>query len=234
MEILAIIPARGGSKGIPRKNVQLLGGKPLIAWSIEAALKAPSVGRVVVSTDDAEIGDVSHKYGAEVVWRPANISGDEATSESALEHVLKTLAERDSYRPDLVVFLQATSPLRASGDVQGAINTMLDSGVDSLFSGCPIEGFIWARYLDDAVRPINFDPNHRLRRQDRIGTHWEENGSIYVFYPWVLEQYSRRIAGHVAVYPMGRLNSYQVDEPADLELMERLLRGRSNTELLHA
>ncbi len=70
MEILAIIPARGGSKGIPRKNVQPLGGKPLIAWSIEAALEAPSVNRVVVSTDDAEIGDVSHKYGAEVVWRP--------------------------------------------------------------------------------------------------------------------------------------------------------------------
>ncbi len=221
MEVLAIIPARGGSKGIPHKNLVPFGGKPLIAWSIEAALETPSVTHVIVSTDDHEIAQTSNFYGAEVIWRPDEISGDEATSESALIHVLDSL----DYSPDVVVFLQATSPLRRSGDVQGAIDKFLSEDADSLFSGRPIEGFIWAQYLDKPVRPINFDPNHRERRQDRIGVHWEENGSIYVFKPIILRRYNRRLAGKVAVYEMDPLDSFQIDEPKDLEMMARLISG---------
>ena len=122
--VLAIIPARGGSKGIPRKNVRPLLGRPLLAHSIEHARQAPSVTRVVVSTDDAEIAAVARRFGAEVVDRPAEISGDAASSESALLHVLDHLRDAEGYEPDLVVFLQATSPLRRPGDVQGAIETL--------------------------------------------------------------------------------------------------------------
>src|SRR3954467_12096692 len=110
--VLAIIPARGGSKGIPRKNVRPFLGKPLLAHTIEHARLAPSVTRVVVSTDDAEIAAIAGRHGAEVVTRPADISGDVAGSEAALRHVLDHLEAAERYEPDLVVFLQATSPLR--------------------------------------------------------------------------------------------------------------------------
>lgn len=124
MEILTIIPARGGSKGIPRKNARPLAGKPLIAHTIEHAWQARSVSRVVVSTDYPEIAAVAQRYGAKVVWRPAEISGDTATSESALLHVLNYLRDREGYEPDLVVSLQATSPLRQPDDIQNTIETL--------------------------------------------------------------------------------------------------------------
>ena len=110
LKTLAIIPARGGSKGIPRKNVRLVAGKPLVAHSIEHARNTPAIQRVIVSTDDQEIADVARQYGAEVVLRPADISGDTATSESALVHVLDTLKEQENYEPDRVVFLQCKPP----------------------------------------------------------------------------------------------------------------------------
>src|SRR5436190_22717791 len=115
---IAIIPARGGSKGVRRKNVLSIAGKPLVAHSILHARRAPGITRVVVSTDDPEIGAVSREYGAEVIPRPAELSGDKASSESALLQVLDYLKEKEVYEPDLVVFLQATSPSRCSGEVQ--------------------------------------------------------------------------------------------------------------------
>src|ERR1051326_3930369 len=107
-KILAIIPARGGSKGIPGKNVKLIDGKPMLAYSIEHARATPAITRIVVSTDSEEIANVARRYDAEVIWRPAEISGDTATSESALVDTLDQLAAREHYQPELVVFLQAT------------------------------------------------------------------------------------------------------------------------------
>jgi len=222
VRLLALIPARGGSKGIPRKNLRLLCGKPLVAYSIEAARQTPGIERVVVSTDDAEIADVSRRYGAEVVWRPAEISGDSASSEAALLHALDELRDAEGYEPDLVVFLQATSPLRRVDDVRKAIDTLASEGADSLFSACPVEGFVWRAGKTDLV-PLNYDPAHRPRRQELQEEVLEENGSIYVFKPWVLRTYGSRLGGRIAVYRMSRLHSFQVDEPADLELVERLL-----------
>ncbi|MHC4597619.1 MAG: acylneuraminate cytidylyltransferase family protein, partial [Planctomycetota bacterium] len=114
-DFLAVIPARGGSKGIPQKNLATLAGKPLVAHTIEQALACPRIGRVVVSTDDEEIAKTSQRWGAEVVRRPADISGDETTSEAVLLHVLDTLAEVGE-EPAAVVLLQATSPLRRPDD----------------------------------------------------------------------------------------------------------------------
>ena len=126
MHVIALIPARGGSKGIPRKNLQSLAGKPLIAHTIEHARQARSVGRVVVSTDDAEIAAVSKQYGAEVVWRPAAISGDTASSESALLHALEYLQQTEGYESDLLVFLQCTSPLTLPEDIDGTVQALWD------------------------------------------------------------------------------------------------------------
>lgn len=219
-QILAIIPARGGSKGIPRKNVRPLAGKPLIAHTIEQAQHSRLVTRVVVSTDDQEIKDVSTQYGAEVILRPAEISGDTASSESALTHVLQTLKERDAYQPDLVVFLQCTSPIRQEDDIDRAIEKLQTSKADSVLSVVPFHTFIW-RQIGDEVMPIDFDFRKRPRRQDRH-PEFIENGCIYVFKPWVLEQFNNRLGGHIAVYEMSRL-SVDIDTVDDFDLCEAVM-----------
>jgi YrbI family 3-deoxy-D-manno-octulosonate 8-phosphate phosphatase len=221
-EVLAIIPARGGSKGVLRKNVRPLAGTPLVVYSIRQALAAPAVTRVVVSTDDDEIAAVARKAGADVVRRPPEISGDTASSESALLHVLDHLARRETYAPDLVVFLQATSPLRGPDDIQAAVETLRREQADSLLSACRIEGFVWAA-SDKALRPLTYDPTSRPRRQEIRETCFEENGSIYVFKPQILRRHNSRLGGRIALYEMPRLRSFQVDEPADLDLMEKLV-----------
>ncbi len=218
-DILAIIPARGGSKGIPRKNVRPFLGKPLLAHSIEHARQAPAVTRVVVSTDDAEIAEISRQYGADVVMRPLEISGDTASSESALVHVLDHLRKTENYRPELVVFLQATSPIREPGAVQDAIETLRREDADSLFSASPVHGFVWRRH-HGKLSSITYDHLNRPRRQD-IGEDVVENGSIYVFKTEILEKHNNRLGGKIAVYPMDPLDSFQIDEPGDFELMER-------------
>ena len=223
-EVLAIIPARGGSKGIPRKNVRLLAGKPLLAYSIEHARQASSVTRVVVSTDDDEIAETARRYGAEVVCRPPEISGDEAASESALVHVLDVLRDEEAYEPDLVVFLQATSPLRRPDDVEQAIETLRRHRADSLFSACLVHGFVW-RKEGEAFRSLTYDYRHRRRRQD-APEDLIENGSIYLFKPEILRTTDNRLGGKITVYQMDPLDSWQIDEPGDFALMERLLAAR--------
>lgn len=225
--MLAIIPARGGSKGIPRKNLREVAGVPLVAYSIVHALRTPSVDRVVVSTDDAEIEAVALEYGAEVVRRPAEISGDTATSESALVHALDTLRERDNYEPDLVVFLQATSPVRKSGAIQEAIDQLRAAEADSLFSANVVHGFVWR---DDrgALESVTYDYRDRRRRQD-APVDLVENGSIYVFRPWVLRETNNRLGGKIVTYRMDAIEGFQVDEPGDIELMETIIRTAPET-----
>ena len=223
---LAIIPARGGSKGIPRKNLRAVGGRPLLAWSIEHARATPEITRVVVSTDDPAIAREAEGHGAEVVVRPPELSGDTATSESALLHVLDTLREAEGYEPDLVVFLQATSPLRRPGEISSAIGTLLAEEADSLFSATAVHGFVWRRERGaHAWGSFSYDFRNRQRRQD-APEDVVENGSIYVFRPWVLRQEGNRLGGRIAVHLMDSVDSFQVDEPGDLELMDALLTMR--------
>lgn len=123
--IIAIIPARGGSKGIPRKNIRLLHGKPLIAWTIETALSTSCLKRVIVSTDDEEIAEVAEKYGAEVPFlRPKKYAQDDTTDMPVYEHTLHWLEENERYIPDIVVWLRPTAPLRTSEDIKNAVNIL--------------------------------------------------------------------------------------------------------------
>jgi CMP-N,N'-diacetyllegionaminic acid synthase len=223
LECVALIPGRAGSKGIPGKNLRMLGEKPLIVWSIEAALNTPSITRVIVSTDGDEIAEVSGSHGAEVIMRPAELSGDDASSESALLHALDCLLLSREKDPDLVVFLQPTSPLRRKQDVQQAIEALLAHNADSLFSARRIEGFVW-RQEGGELSPVQHDPQKRKRRQELNHTTFEENGSIYVFQPWVLRTLKNRLGGKIAVYQMDIFHSLQVDRPEDLDLMEQIVR----------
>ena len=225
MKTIAIIPARGGSKGIYRKNVRQCAGKPLIMHTLLHAKQTPGLDRIIVTTDDSEIDAISKQVGVEVIRRPKEISGDTATSESALRHVLDHLQEADDYEPDLVVFLQATSPLRKPQDIQNAIETLQREHADSLFSASRVHGFVW-RSTDDTLSAVTYDPTQRMRRQEFVETIWEENGSIYIFKPKVLKTHNNRLGGKIAVYPMGSLDSFQVDEPDDLQLIETIIAGR--------
>ena len=223
--IVAVIPARGGSKGIPRKNVLPVGGLPLIAHSILHARRSRLVDLVVVSTDDPEIAAVARRFGAEVVDRPADLATDGAPSEPTLAHALDHV--RTQHGPvDLVVFLQATSPLRRPDDVDGAIEHLRAEGADSLFSACPMHGFVWRD--GPALRSLTYDHEDRPRRQDLGGDDWQENGSIYVFAPWVLDELGNRLGGRIALWPMHPLDSFQVDEPGDLELLDSLVALRAS------
>lgn len=223
MNGLCIIPARGGSKGIPRKNLKHVAGKPLIAWSIEAALAAESVNRLVVSTDDDEIAAVANSWGAEIIDRPPELANDTASSESALLHVLEVLAQREQYETELIVFLQATSPCRLASDIDGAVNLLRQAGYDSVFSACA-EHFTgrWRQDADGCAHPLNFDPARRPRRQD-YPVEYLENGSIYVFKPWILQETGARMGGRIGIYPMPAERSWQIDTTEDLELLDKML-----------
>jgi N-acylneuraminate cytidylyltransferase len=225
LEVLAIIPARGGSKGIPMKNIYPLAGKPLLAYNIESARETPSVTRVVVSTDHEEIAHAAKQYGAEVVWRPVEISGDAATSESALLHVIQHLKESENYFPDIIVFLQCTSPLTLAEDIEGTIQALLTNNADSALSVTPFHYFLWGYDKSNEVIAINHNKYIRPRRQDR-DPQYVETGAVYVMRTEGLIQARHRFFGKIAMYHMPIERRLEIDDPVDMEVAEVLLRHR--------
>jgi N-acylneuraminate cytidylyltransferase len=224
-DILAIIPARGGSKGILNKNIRPLAGKPLIVHTIEHALAARAVTRVIVSTDSAAIAEISRAAGAEVVDRPAAISGDTASTESALSHALDSLEQRERYKPELVILLQCTSPLRREDDIDRAVARLRETGVDSLLSLVPFSHFLWKVDAQGVPQAHSYDHQDRPRRQDYTAGMFVENGSIYIFKPWVLRTYGNRLGGRMTYYEMEPLASQEIDTPEEFALCEALLAG---------
>ena len=177
----------------------------------------------MVSTDDSEIADEAIRSGAEVIQRPAGISGDEATSESALAHALDHLSSSDGYEPDLVVFLQVTSPIRGLADIDNAVDTLTREHADSLFSACrPFGlGFMWER-SEEELRSVTYDYRHRQRRQGINVVRVLENGSFWIFKPSVLREYNNRLGGEITFYEMDPLHSFEIDDQDDLEFVRRL------------
>jgi len=225
METLAIIPARGGSKSVPRKNVLSICGRPLLGWNIAAALGAETVTRVVVSTDDAEIAAVAKKEGAEVVWRPAEISTDTASSESALLHVLSELKEKENYTPDVVVFLQCTSPLTMSVDIDNTVRHMLEKNADTALTASDFHYFVWKVNPDGTADGVNHDKRFRPRRQDRE-PQFIENGAIYVMRAAGFIEHKHRFFGRTVLVKMPPERCFEIDEPVDFKIAEMLLRER--------
>ncbi len=231
MECIAIIPARGGSKGILRKNIFPLAGRPLIAYNIEQALRARLVSRVVVSTDDAEIAAVSGKFGAEVVWRPLEISGDSASSESALLHTLDFLRQNEGYQPDIVAFLQCTSPLTLADDIDGTIQALIDEGADSSLAVIPFHYFLWRQEDDGDVEGINHDKRVRLLRQERE-PQYLETGAVYAMRADGFTRAKHRFFGKTAMYIMPHERRLEIDEPVDFQIAEMLVREQQHEERL--
>jgi N-acylneuraminate cytidylyltransferase len=223
MNTIAVIPARGGSKGIPGKNIKNLVGQPLIAYSIYAALQAQSVDRVIVSTDDQAIADISEENGAEVIWRPADISGDLASSEAALLHVLQELDEKEHYRPDLLVFLQCTSPLTLPEDIDGTVQALLLAEADTSFAAAPFHYFLWSCDENGVVEGINHNKNKRAMRQQR-GGQFIEAGAVYVMRVAGFLEKQYRFFGKTVLYEIPGERCFEIDDPVDLLIAEQMLK----------
>ena len=223
---IAIIPARGGSKGVPRKNVRPVAGKPLLAWNIEAAVNAHTVDAVYVSTDDDEIAAVAEQYGAKVVRRPPEISGDTASSESALLHVIETLSKQ-GVDPEEIVFMQCTSPLTASEDIDACVEKLESSGADSAFTAKEFFYFIWKVLPDGSCDGINHDKRFRPRRQDRE-PQYEENGAVYVMKTAGFLKAKHRFFGKTVMSLMPESRCFEIDTEFDLEVAGRILSERNS------
>jgi N-acylneuraminate cytidylyltransferase/CMP-N,N'-diacetyllegionaminic acid synthase len=227
--VLGIIPARGGSKSVPRKNIVDLGGRPLIAWTIEAALRATRLTRVIVSTDDAEIADVARSCGGEVPFvRPATLAADDSPALDLILHALGWLAEHESSRPDIVAYLQPTSPFRAPADIDGAIELLERVSADAVVSVTPVrEHPYWVTVIDSGgwLRSFLHDQEATSRRQD-LPPAYALNGAVYVARPDVLERHGTFHTDRTAAFVMPRERSADIDTPQDLELARLLLQGR--------
>lgn len=215
---LAIIPARGGSKRLPRKNILDLNGKPLIAWSIEAGITSKYIDKVIVTSDDDEILHIAKQYGSDTLKRPAKLASDTATSFDALKHTIDTLERYDN-----VILLQPTSPLRTFLHIDQAIELLESKKADAVISVCEMEHSpIWSNTLPDDGSMNGFlkDEAKNIRSQD-LETYYRINGAIYICKTErLLEEKSFFIKDNILAYLMDRKNSIDIDEEIDFKIAE--------------
>jgi YrbI family 3-deoxy-D-manno-octulosonate 8-phosphate phosphatase len=219
MSAVAVIPARGGSKGIHRKNLQRVGGLPLVARAVRSALAADVFERIVVSTDDPEIAQVARQAGAEIIDRPRELAVDSASSESALTHALDQLIAGGS-EPTEVAMLQATSPFVDPDDLARAVELIRSGLADSTFSAIPTHTFLWRRG-DSGARGVNHDHRVRLRRQD-IEPQLAETGAFYAMHAAGYRSAGHRFFGHIEPVEVDPTWAIDVDDAADLARAQRL------------
>ena len=217
--VVAVIPARGGSKGVPRKNLRRVGGTPLIVRAIQAARAARRVDLVVVSTDDDEIARVAEAAGARVVHRPAELADDTATSESALLHAM-TVLEDDGIRIGTLVFLQATSPFIPAEGIDRAVDAVRGGGYDSAFSAFETYAFVWRR-ADGTAAAVGHDAARRPRRQDRE-PHYQETGAFYAFDAAGFRRAQHRFFGRTAIIDVPEATALEIDDAAQLQVATSL------------
>jgi CMP-N,N'-diacetyllegionaminic acid synthase len=231
-DILTVITARGGSKGVPRKNARILAGKPLVAWTIEAALAARAGQRIVVSTDDAAIAALSRDCGAEVPFlRPEPLAGDTASSESAVLHAVQWLAEREDYRPGLILLLQPTSPFRCGGDIDRAVQLQRESDADAVVSVCPNERPIqWLREIDQQGMLADARLGAALKRRQDAAQLYQLNGAIYLIKTEVLVREGTFYPERTRAYIMPAERSLDIDTELDFLIAEHLMTHRRRGE----
>lgn len=228
--ILAIIPARGGSKGLPGKNIKDLCGKPLIAWSIEQAKACSSIDRVVVSTDDDQIAEVAKKYGAEVPFmRPAELASDTASTIDVIFHALDWFEKYEDYQPVYILLLQPTSPLRTVEDIEGAIQTFKDKSARAVVSVCETDHHPWwsNRLPDDGNMKNFLRPDILNKRRQDLPVFYRLNGAIYVADTNYLREQNSFFGPNTFAYKMPKERSIDIDSGIDFELAALLLEKQS-------
>jgi CMP-N-acetylneuraminic acid synthetase len=230
MQLVAIIPARGGSKGIPRKNIQMLCGLPMIAYSIQAAQQSRAVDRIIVSTEDAEISDIGKEFGAEVRVRPVSLAMDDTSTRAVLHHVASELAD-EHYTPDAVLTLQPTSPLRTAQHIDEAAALFAsDPQADSLVSCVEVPHIfhplsVMRRTEEGYLEPFMAEVQPH-RRQDKPRVFARNGAAIYITRRDRLSEFV--FGGRLLPYFMDEDSSIDVDTLEDLRAAERLLQARAN------
>lgn len=224
--VLAIIPARGGSKGVPRKNMRLLAGKPLIAWTIQCALMCRHLDRVIVSTDSKEISDVAKHYMADVPFiRPAELSQDDTPDLPVCQHALAWVMEHDDWSPDFVVWLRPTVPLRLPEDITNALQLFFESDADCIRSVCCVEHHpYWMYHMQGhELTPMMRDVVVPMRRQD-LPEVFRLNGAVDVVRTRRLPTQGALFQGRMLGYVMPAERSVDIDHASDFRIAEAFLK----------
>ena len=225
MNIIVIIPARGGSKGLPRKNIRSFNNIPLVVHSINYAKECNLVDTIYVSTDDNEIASISSEYGATIIERPQELSGDSATTESAIDHVLSTLEAK----PEIIILLQPTSPFRPKNSLKIALDKFIQNNFDSLLSISPTHHFFWSIDENDNII-AKYDYLNRPRRQDlkKENIRFVENGSLYIFTYNHFKSMKNRLGGKIGYIEFDEKYSHEIDTTLDFKFLEALVKNESN------
>ena len=219
--MIAIIPARGGSKGLPGKNIKLLNGKPLIAYTIDAALNSKEISRVIVSTDDAEIAEISKNYGAEIPFmRPDFLANDNAKSIDVYNYTIERLETDENTNINEIVVLQPTSPLRTSQHIDEAIEIYLEKNADSIISYCKEDHPIfWHKFItEDGKFEEIFSDDYQKNRQE-IRSTYHPNGAIYILRKDILRK-GTFYSNNSYVFVMDRNSSIDIDTLDDFKYAE--------------
>lgn len=222
MKTVALIPLRGGSKSIPYKNVKLLAGKPLCYWVCHAASQAKGIDTVYVSTDDVKIRDTVLSFGLDiqVIDRPAEFAQDESSTESVILHFIE-----QSPNFDLLVTMQATSPLTTSEDLDNALTYFNKHNFDSLLTAVRTKRFFWT----EEGESLNYDYHNRPRRQEFDGL-MMENGAFYITKKDILKNEKNRLGGKIGVFGMREETAIEIDEPIDWDILENIISRKNPNE----
>jgi len=226
--VLAVIPARGGSKGVPRKNIRPVAGRPLISYAIDAAKRSGVIEKLVVSTEDAEIASIATDLGAEVVDRPAELATDQALTEPVMRHALEE-AESSGFEPTHIALIQCTSPLLSPEVIREAVEKVRSGSVDSCITVFYPDGyeFKWKKSPDGTFAPEH-DTEHRPRRQD-LDLPYHENGAFYITSAELFKKTGNRFGGSLArvgAVEMSEIDSIQIDSEHHLRIVEAILQNR--------
>jgi len=220
---IAIILARGGSKGIPKKNINFFCGIPLIVWSISQAMNAKGVSDVWLSSDDKKILSLGKKYGAKTILRPKKLATSTAKADDGYIHAISYI-KKNHYIPDIIIALQATSPIRESKDIESALRKFKKNNYDSLFSCCLAEDLLLWKKSKNTIKSINYNFQKRPRRQD-FNDFVIENGSFYIFTPNLIYKLKNRLGGKIGNYTMESWKLFELDEESDVEFCELIMKN---------
>lgn len=231
--VLAIVPARGGSKSVPRKNIRLLAGKPMIAYTLEAAWACPTINRVVVSTEDEEIAAVAKQWGGEVPFlRPGELAGDEVPDLPVFQHALRWLEEHEPMVPDIVVHLRPTAPLRRAEHIEAGICRLIETGADSVRSVCEAGQHphkTWSfkgGWLQPYIRGEMAIPEAYNMPRQKLPPAYIQNGAVDIAWRRTVMELNSMTGVRIAGIEMDEMDSVNVDSEIDFALAELILRRR--------
>ena len=232
-KVLAIIPARGGSKGLPKKNILPLDGKPLVAYTIESAKDCSLIDRTILSTDSHEIAEIGKEWGVEVPFiRPSELATDTAHPYKVLQHAIRFLESTEDYIPDIILTLQPTSPLRTSKHIHELINVIQNNfELDSAISVCetPFSPYWMFTADDNILRPFVVDGNnYSLFRRQELNRVYKPNGAVYATrYDLLMKEniiFSAFTSGKTGYIAMDQISSLDIDTQLDFDIAEAILR----------